>query len=648
MDTALIQTLKTILKQFPKFWNGENLQRSLVIDAIQKKEADLVKALINNSKIKSIYSTDVDGVLIFDFDKLISLLKYKEYWADSFTKYRNKVGLTSEGKYLDYNSDVVLDFPFKDCVLEGGMTKEEEAKNEIYYNEIIARDEIDRLFSPKVFANTKRYTKAGIEEKCTQFNDKDNLVIKGNNLIALHSLKERYAGKVKLIYIDPPYNTGDDGFKYNDNFNHSTWLTFMKNRLEVAHELLCESGIICIQINDVEFGYLKVLCDGIFKRENFLNSICIQMAHLSGVKMSHISTKIPKIKEHILVYSKNSSNISLNPQYIPVDWDFAFNRYQNFIKKNDSENIDEWTSISLNNALKESGINLENDKEVLEFKINNAHLIFQTAINRSKNYPKEPRNKFLDIEGKYVLNGREVIFASEKIRVINGKKTPTSIISDIWTDIGINNVFQEGGEDISLRFGKKPEMLLKRIIALFSNEGDLVLDFHLGSGTTCAVAHKMKRQYIGIEQLDYIEDLAIKRLNNIIQGDSTGISKEVDWQGGGSFIYTELMELNSIFIHQIEQAQTTENLLGLFEVMKAEAHLNYHIALDQVLNNKYEVDGVDHLVSFTDLEFSHQKQLLIEVLDKNQLYVNASEMDDQRFAIPESDKTFTTSFYQKD
>ena len=174
--------------------------------------------------------------------------------------------------------------------------------------------------------------------------------------------------------------------------------------------------------------------------------------------MSHISTKIPKIKEHILVYSKNSSNISLNPQYIPVDWDFAFNRYQNFIKKNDSENIEEWTSISLNNALKESGINLENDKEVLEFKINNAHLIFQTAINRSKNYPKEPRNKFLDIEGKYVLNGREVIFASEKIRVINGKKTPTSIISDIWTDIGINNVFQEGGEDISLRFGKKPEM----------------------------------------------------------------------------------------------------------------------------------------------------------------------------------------------
>ena len=204
MDTALLKTLKEIFEQFPNFWNGETLQRSLVIDAIQKKEADVIKALINNEKIKTIYSTDVDGILIFDFDKLISLLKYKEYLADSFTKYRNKVGLTSEGKYLDYSADVVLDFPFKDCVLEGGMTKEDQEKDEVYYNEVIARDEIDRLFSPKVFTNTKRYTTDGIEEDVTQFND-DNLIIRGNNLIALSSILDVYKGKVKLIYIDPPY-----------------------------------------------------------------------------------------------------------------------------------------------------------------------------------------------------------------------------------------------------------------------------------------------------------------------------------------------------------------------------------------------------------------------------------------------------------
>ncbi|MBF7686467.1 site-specific DNA-methyltransferase, partial [Acinetobacter sp. B10A] len=273
MDTALIQTLKTIFKQFPEFWNGEDLQRSLVIDAIQKKEAQVIKALVSSEKIKSIYATDIDGMLIFDFDKLTSLLKYKEYWANSFTKYRNKVGLTSEGKYLDYSSDVVLDFPFKDCVLEGGMTKEDQGKDEVYYNEVIARDEIDRLFSPKVFTNSKRYTKDGVEKDITDFNDQDNLIIKGNNLIALHSLKERYEGKVKLIYIDPPYNTGNDGFKYNDSFNHSTWLTFMKNRLEVARDLLSNDGFIIIQTDDYEQAYLKVLMDSVFGRENFRNSI---------------------------------------------------------------------------------------------------------------------------------------------------------------------------------------------------------------------------------------------------------------------------------------------------------------------------------------------------------------------------------------
>ena len=248
MDTVLLQILNDIFKQFPQFWNGEKLQRSLVIDAIQKKDPQVIKALIANQKVKSIYGTEIDDVLIFDFDKLASLLKYKEYWADSFTKYRNKVGLTSSGKYLDYSSDVVLDFPFKDCVLEGGMTKEDQRKDEVYYNEVIARDEIDRLFSPKVFINSKRYTKDGVEENVNQFND-DNLIIKGNNLIALHSLKESYSGKVKLIYIDPPYNTGNDGFKYNDSFNHSTWLTFMKNRLEIAKDLLSVDGSIFIQID---------------------------------------------------------------------------------------------------------------------------------------------------------------------------------------------------------------------------------------------------------------------------------------------------------------------------------------------------------------------------------------------------------------
>ncbi|WP_272537628.1 site-specific DNA-methyltransferase, partial [Providencia sp. PROV225] len=153
MQTKLIRELNKVLKVFPQFWNGDELQRSKVVDAIENKKPDVIKALVANEKIKTIYSTEIDGIFIFDFDKLCKLLKYKEYWANSFTKYRNKVGLTSEGKYLDYSYDVVLDFPFKDCVLEGSMTKEDQGKDEIYYNEIIARDEIDTLFSLKAFTN---------------------------------------------------------------------------------------------------------------------------------------------------------------------------------------------------------------------------------------------------------------------------------------------------------------------------------------------------------------------------------------------------------------------------------------------------------------------------------------------------------------
>ena len=156
----------------------------------------------------------------------------------------------------------------------------------------------------------------------------------------------------------------------------------------------------------------------------------------------------------------------------------------------------------------------------------------------------------------------------------------------------------------------------------------------------------MGRRYIGIEQMDYINEITVPRLQKVIEGEQGGISKDVNWQGGGSFVYTELMELNYLFIHNIEQAETTEQLLQLFDLMKVEAHLNFQINLEKVLNAEYEIDGVDHFVSFGNLELCQQKQLLIQLLDKNQLYVNASEMGDQNLTISETDKAFTVSFYQ--
>ncbi|MBJ4606962.1 site-specific DNA-methyltransferase, partial [Salmonella enterica subsp. enterica serovar Typhimurium] len=191
----------------------------------------------------------------------------------------------------------------------------------------------------------------------------------------------------------------------------------------------------------------------------------------------------------------------------------------------------------------------------------------------------------------------------------------------------------------------KPETLLAKLIEITSTKNDLILDFNLGSGTTAAVAHKMGRRYIGIEQMDYINEITVPRLQKVIEGEQGGISKDVNWQGSGSFVYVELVELNAYFIHEIQKAQSTEELEKLFAVMKTEAYLNYQVALENVLSAEYEVDGILHKVAFSELELHEQKQLLIEILDKNKLYVNVSDMEDSELSISESDKAFTRSFY---
>jgi len=672
MQTKLIHELNKVLKAFPQFWNGEELHRSMVIDAINHKQPDVIKALVANEKIKSVYSTDIDGIFIFDFDDLCKLLKYKEYWANSFTKYRNKIGLTNEGKYLDACHDLVLDFPFKDCVIEGGMTKDDQGKNEIYYNEIIARDEIDNLFSPKAFTNIKRYSKLGIEENIRDFKDEENLIIKGNNLIALHSIKTTYAGKVKLIYIDPPYNTGSDSFKYNDNFNHSTWLLFMKNRLEVAKEMLSEDGVIFVQCDDNEQAYLKVLMDELFGIEN--NEVTIYVQVRFGNKTLNEDNDYQKLIEHIFVYSNR--NFKPNKDKVPYKNDsfcyeitelscgrseiiggreviiFKPNEYQ--IKKVPPHNgalKATWATGSLVNqggsAAEFLHLHLKDRKnkdglgilyKVIGMGTKGDGLGYRYITGPKKEsavnglfYTGMPLNKDINTQEKYIP--------------INNLFSDEAIYSDNFWDFkdSFGNCRTQGG--VKLNAGKKPEQLIKRIIEISTKENDLVMDFHLGSGTTCAVAHKMKRRYIGIEQIDYKENSAWNRIHNVINAESSGISKDVNWQGGGSFVYAELMELNAYFVHEIQKAQSNEELEKLFAVMKTEAHLNYQVALENVLSAEYEMDGIPRKVAFSELELHEQKQLLIEILDKNQLYVNASEMDDSDLNISESDKAFTRSFY---
>ena len=641
MDTILVQILKDIFKKFPQFWNGESLQRALVVDAIQKKDSQVIKALISNEKVKSIYSTKIDDVLIFDFDKLISLLKYKEYWADSFTKYRNKVGLTSAGKYLDYSSDVVLDFPFKDCVLEGGMTKEDKEREEVYYNEVIARDEIDRLFSPKVLTKTKRYTKDGIQGNIAEFNDSDNLIIRGNNLIALTSIISKYKGLVKCIYIDPPYNTRTDAntFLYNNSFNHSTWLTFMKNRLEQAKELLTDDGVIFIDIDHYELFYLGVLADEIFGYENRIGVLSV-VHNLKGRFNEYFSTA----HENKIVYAKDASKVCIkefshdNSHNYPFEDDISRYKLVNLQRTGDGSKREDRPNLYYS-----IWFNPLNGEISLEEKVNFIEIlpIDNDGIDRRWRWGKEKVQN--DWKTEIVVKEKEGIFKIYTKLRIKGEKPKSIWLKPEYSGTTGTNELKKLLGDKVFSYPKSVE-LVKDSIQIVTEPDDIILDYHAGSGTTGQAVLELNKQdngsrkFILIEQMDYIESVTAERINQFIKKNSLDVG----------FVYTELMKLNYNFVDKIQQAKNTEELLQLFEVMKSEAHLNYQIALEKVLNAEYEIDGISHFVEFKDLELSQQKQLLIEVLDKNQLYVSASEMDDENLAISESDKAFTRSFYKKD
>src|SRR5690625_4767308 len=247
LKTKINDAIKHALQQFgEKYFIEDVVNKNKVIQDLDGYNIELLEAFISNETIKKNFTIDIAGNIVMQTNKLIELFETDEYWQDSYTKYSKKIGLTAGGKFIDESTDVVLDFPYKDTVLKASMSKEDTDKDDLrpdepFLNEVIAKEEIDVLLDKKILVNAKKYDKDG-DHEIDSFDENDNLIMKGNNLLALHTLKERYAGKVKMVYIDPPYNTGNDSFKYNDSFNRSTWLTFMKNRIEIAKSLMTNNG----------------------------------------------------------------------------------------------------------------------------------------------------------------------------------------------------------------------------------------------------------------------------------------------------------------------------------------------------------------------------------------------------------------------
>lgn len=619
MSTNILNEISEILNGIERYWINEKLAKQLIIEDLRNNDTKLISKLLSNQAINEAYVQDIDGYKIFDKESFISMLRYKNYWQDSYTKYSNKIGLTVEGKYLNYNSDVVLDFPFKDCVLEGGMTKEDSVlkNDEKFYNQVIAKEEIDTLLAPKALTNVIKYDENN-EYQIDNIEIDDNLIIKGNNLIALHTLKKRYKNKVKLIYIDPPYNTGKDSFQYNDNFNHSSWMTFMKNRLEIAKELLKENGIISINIDDDEVHYLKILADEIFGRANFISNIIWQKKYSPQNDAKFFSD----MHDHILIYAKNKDKAEIN--LLPRTKEMNL-RYKN--PDNDIRGPWKAGDFSVKTYSKEYDYPIKTP----------SGRIVTPPESRSW---RTSYSRFIEL-----IDDNRIWFGEDGNNVPAIKKYLSEVkqgrtASTLWfyDEVGHNQLGRNELLKLSLRnfSTPKPEKLLKQIIHLFTNEEEIILDFFMGSATTQAVAHKMNRQYIGIEQMDYINSVSVPRLQKVIEGEQGGISKDINWRGGGSFVYAELAKENQEIVESIINCSNKEELNQQIDRLVDNGVLNYEVDFDKFTSTKKE---------FYELELEDQKEVLIRVLDNNQLYVNYSDIEDSAYNFTEDEIAFNHRFY---
>lgn len=399
-----------------------------------------------------------------------------------------------------------------------------------------------------------------LEDKSKGYGDPntENMLIHGDNLLALKALEQNFAGKIKCIYIDPPFNTGAAFEHYDDNLEHSIWLDLLARRLKILHALLCEEGCIFVNLDDSESAYAKVLLDEIFGRINYINEIIVATNKPFGYKST--SNNLFKQANHILFYAKDKSKFILNTDAIFVEKSYD-PQYKWVFCNTDKEEKD-WTWRNIRDIVAEKlgystateakrELKEEFEQEIALFAIENADKVFRTAsvtggalIKRRNtiNASKKNKNMILrhpnDDMDYMFIGGERVIFYKDRLKLIDGQLLPGELITDIWNDIPVEGLSSEGGVDFPK--GKKPEKLIQRCIAMSTSPGDWVLDSFLGSGTTAAVAHKMGRRWIGIELGDHCYTHCLPRLKAVVDGEQGGISKAVNWQGGGGFRFFEL------------------------------------------------------------------------------------------------------------
>jgi adenine-specific DNA-methyltransferase len=383
----------------------------------------------------------------------------------------------------------------------------------------------------------------------------DNRLICGDNLLALKALEQEFAGKIKCIYIDPPFNTQQAMEHYDDGVEHSVWLTLMRDRLELLRTLLRKDGTLFVHIDDNELGYLIVLLDEVFGRSNRLYTITFKQGAPTGHKA--INPGCVTTSNFVLIYAREKNEWKPNRVYVGrAERD---TRYSQFILNLDDD-YRGWKFTTLMKAFAESnGITekqararAKSDRaELDEFVGQKAKNVVRLArpdyesvsaaarelIDKSKSVSdtvfRLERDGYSDM---YFVGGERVLFYSDKLKMIDGEFVAGEPLTTIWDDILSNNLHNEGG--VSFPKGKKPEGLIKRVLDLVTSEGDWVLDSFAGSGTTGAVAHKMRRRWLMVELGEHCDTHILPRMKRVIDGsDPSGITPAAGWKGGGGFRY---------------------------------------------------------------------------------------------------------------
>lgn len=635
----LYHELEALLRNDSKYCmdDGTLIKAKIVGDALNLRP-DLLKYILSHAELKANFFSEVSETLVFDKVKFQQFVINKSFLPDSYTAYKNKIGLTDQdGRFISESREVVLAWPYKDCMLEGGQTKEDTKRNEVFWSETLAPDEISRLTEPKALTGFQLYDKKGAH-KVKHLAPTDNLLIKGNNLLALYSLKERFAGKVKMIYIDPPYyfakNKAGDSFCYNSNFKLSTWLVFMRDRLRVANELLSKDGVLLCHIKEDGVHWLKVLMEEVFGTDNFVETFIWKNTD----NPDSLSKKSRSSVEYIICFEKRKD---ASREYVGKETENGDAPLLNsgnsvhelsFPPKTIRFNIPDGTY----SAGKPDRVELVTDVKVVNH-LNKNKVILKGEFKWGQ--------QMLDDE---IASGTYFLVKSNKFSIRFQRPQGTTMAPEKFFDeqylskaigVGTNEDASTHLKNMGINFSfSKPESVVAYFVRAVTKEDDWVMDFFVGSGTTAAVAMKMKRHFIAVDQMDYIGTETLKRLRKVIEGEQGGISTSVGWQGGGSFVYCELAKSNALFMDEINAAKKEDTLKDIWKRMQETGNLNYKIN---------PADIAESAEDFNALSLADKKRFLLECLDKNLLYIPVSEVDSEEYSIDAEDKRLTQEFYNK-